>query len=57
MLGEYLYERNGSRLSDGIVDYPHANPTLGEHNETVLVEYLGLTQDEVKSLEESGALD
>lgn len=57
VVGEYLYEHNGSRLSDARVEYPHPNPTLGQHTQMVLTELLGLSAAEVKALEEAGALD
>jgi len=57
VLGEYLYEHNGSRLSASRVAYEHANPTLGEHTESVLTEHLGFGADEVRALQEAGALD
>ena len=57
VLGEYLYEHNGSRLGASRVAYPHANPTLGEHTERVLTEHLGVTADEVRALQDAGALD
>jgi len=57
VLGSCIYERNGFRLSDARSGYTAPTPTLGQHNESVLTELLGLSGDEVKALRESGALE
>jgi benzylsuccinate CoA-transferase BbsF subunit len=50
-LGSLLCEHAGFRLSDSPPDYASAGPTLGEHNDWVLREVLGLPDDEIASLE------
>jgi crotonobetainyl-CoA:carnitine CoA-transferase CaiB-like acyl-CoA transferase len=56
-LGAGLYERNGFRLSDAPSGYTGAGPTLGQDNEWVLGEVLGLGRAEVAALMESGAVE
>jgi crotonobetainyl-CoA:carnitine CoA-transferase CaiB-like acyl-CoA transferase len=56
-LGEGRYERNGFRLSDAPSGYPRPSPLLGEHNERVLADLLGLTPDEIDRYRANGALD
>ena len=55
-LGEGRYERNGIRFSDGASGYWRAGPTLGQDNEWVLADLLGLTSTEIADLHASGAL-
>jgi crotonobetainyl-CoA:carnitine CoA-transferase CaiB-like acyl-CoA transferase len=57
VIGPSLYEHNGFRLSDAPSGYLHASPALGQHTESVLTEMLGLTAEEVRALQEAGALD
>lgn len=57
VVGESLYERNGFRMSDAQSGYPSASPTLGQHNDEVLGEFLGLSEEERARLAEQGALD
>ena len=57
VLGPNVYERNGFRLSDAPGAYPGPSPTLGQHNDRVLGELLGLDADERRRLADSGALD
>jgi benzylsuccinate CoA-transferase BbsF subunit len=45
------------RFGDGGVDIDRHAPLLGEHNEYVLGELLGLSPDEIQALTEAGALD
>ncbi len=56
-LGPGSYERNGFRLSDGDGTYDRPSALLGEHNEMVLSELLGLSLEEIEHLETAGALD
>jgi crotonobetainyl-CoA:carnitine CoA-transferase CaiB-like acyl-CoA transferase len=55
-MGECDYERNGFRLSDAPAGYAHSSPTLGEHNEFVLGEILGLGGAERQRLADDGVL-
>jgi benzylsuccinate CoA-transferase BbsF subunit len=57
VLGESLYERNGFRLSDAATGYPAATPVLGEHNDSVLRELLGLSAAECERLVATGAVE
>jgi crotonobetainyl-CoA:carnitine CoA-transferase CaiB-like acyl-CoA transferase len=56
-MGDGLYERNGFRLSDAPNGYARSGPTLGQDNEWVLGELLGLSPAERKGLEADGVLD
>ena len=56
-LGEGRYERNGFRLSASPSGYDRPGPTIGQDNEWVLGDILGLPADEMARLSESGALD
>jgi len=56
-MGPCGYERNGFRLSDAPAGYERTSPTLGEHNEMVLGEILGLDQAERMRLADSGVLE
>jgi crotonobetainyl-CoA:carnitine CoA-transferase CaiB-like acyl-CoA transferase len=55
-IGDGDYERNGFRLSDGDGGYERSAPTLGQDNDYVLGELLGLSPDELAKLREDGAL-
>jgi crotonobetainyl-CoA:carnitine CoA-transferase CaiB-like acyl-CoA transferase len=56
-LGDGLYERNGFRIDGLPSGYDRAGPTLGEDNEWVLTEVLGLDAGEIAALEDCGALE
>ena len=56
-MGACGYERNGFRLSDAPAGYKRTSPTLGEHNELVLGEILGLGAAEQRRLLEDGVLE
>ena len=56
-MGECEYERNGFRLSDAPAGYERTSPLLGEHNDYVLGEILGLDDTERKRLAEDGVLE
>jgi crotonobetainyl-CoA:carnitine CoA-transferase CaiB-like acyl-CoA transferase len=56
-MGSCLYERNGFRLSDAPAGYDRTSPLLGEHNEMVLGEMLGLDAAERARLQEEGVLE
>jgi crotonobetainyl-CoA:carnitine CoA-transferase CaiB-like acyl-CoA transferase len=49
-MGDGFYERNGFRLSDGAAGYDRAGPTLGQDQEWVLGELLGLAPSEQAAL-------
>jgi crotonobetainyl-CoA:carnitine CoA-transferase CaiB-like acyl-CoA transferase len=55
--GPGLYERNGFRLSDAPSGYEQAGPTLGQDNDWVLADLLGLSTDEQARLREAGAVE
>jgi crotonobetainyl-CoA:carnitine CoA-transferase CaiB-like acyl-CoA transferase len=55
--GPSFYERNGFRLSDAPSGYGRSGPTLGQDNEWVLGEVLGLSADEQEQLRADGALE
>jgi crotonobetainyl-CoA:carnitine CoA-transferase CaiB-like acyl-CoA transferase len=57
ILGDGRYERNGFRLSDAPSGYDRPAPTLGQDNEWVLGEVLGLDRAEIERLTAAGALD
>jgi benzylsuccinate CoA-transferase BbsF subunit len=57
LTGECFYERNGFRLSDAEAGYSRTSPLLGEHNEYVLGEILGVGSAEMKRLSEEGVLE
>ncbi len=57
VLGETLYERNGFRLSAAESGYRDATPVLGQHNDLVLRELLGLSAAECERLVASGAVE
>jgi crotonobetainyl-CoA:carnitine CoA-transferase CaiB-like acyl-CoA transferase len=56
-LGDGAYERNGFRLSDCPGDYRRASPTLGQDNEWVLGQVLGLSSAEQARLADDGVLE
>jgi crotonobetainyl-CoA:carnitine CoA-transferase CaiB-like acyl-CoA transferase len=56
-MGDGLYEHNGFRLSDAPGGYDRSGPTLGQDNDWVLGEVLGLSTDEQEKLRADGALD
>jgi crotonobetainyl-CoA:carnitine CoA-transferase CaiB-like acyl-CoA transferase len=56
-MGECRYERNGFRLSDAPAGYDRTSPLLGEHNEMVLGDILGLDATERARLETDGVLE
>ena len=56
-MGEGNYERTGHRLSDAPAGFSRAGPTLGQDNDRVLGELLGLTTDEQAQLASEGVLD
>jgi crotonobetainyl-CoA:carnitine CoA-transferase CaiB-like acyl-CoA transferase len=55
--GDWLYERTGFRLSDGTGGYERAGPTLGQDDDYVLGELLGLSAAERERLKADGAFD
>jgi len=55
--GVGLYERNGFRLSGASSDYKRAGPTLGQDNDFVLGELLGLSPTEQEKLAADGVFD
>ena len=56
-MGPCCYERNGFRLSDADSGYGRASPLLGENNEWVLGEILGLDAAEQARLSDEGVLE
>jgi crotonobetainyl-CoA:carnitine CoA-transferase CaiB-like acyl-CoA transferase len=56
-MGECGYEHNGFRLSDAPAGFTRSSPTLGEHNEYVLGEVLGLSAAEQARLLDDGVLE
>jgi crotonobetainyl-CoA:carnitine CoA-transferase CaiB-like acyl-CoA transferase len=56
-LGEGAYERNGFRLSDAPSGYGRPGPTIGQDNAAILCGALGLSEDELASLAEQGAVE
>ncbi len=56
-MGDGLYERTGTRVGDIPHGYDRSGPTLGQDNDWVLGDVLGLSPDEQKRLEADGALD
>lgn len=57
LMGECYYERNGFRLSDADAGYVRTSPMLGEHNEMVLGEILGMSSGDIGRLREEGILE
>ena len=56
-LGPGLYERNGFRLAACPGGYDRAGPTLGQDNDWVLCEILGLSDAEIDALRATGAVE
>ena len=56
-LGELQFEHYGLRLSDAEPRLDTPGPNLGEHNDEVLREILGLSPAEIEHLQASGALE
>jgi len=56
-LGDGLYERNGFRLSAAPSGYERPGPTLGQDNDWVLGELLGLSAEEQDRLRADGAVE
>jgi benzylsuccinate CoA-transferase BbsF subunit len=57
VMGPGDYERNGFRLSDTPSGYDRPSPTIGQHNDWMLGDVLGLGADEIAALAADGALD
>jgi crotonobetainyl-CoA:carnitine CoA-transferase CaiB-like acyl-CoA transferase len=56
-LGEGSYERNGFRLSAASGGYGRSSPTLGQDNDYVFGELLGLSAEEREALAAEGVFD
>ena len=56
-MGECGYERNGFRLSDASAGFDRPSAVLGQHNEYVLGEILGLGSAEQRRLADEGVLE
>lgn len=56
-MGDGLYEHNGFRLSDAASGYDRPGPTLGQDQDWVLSEVLGLDPDEQAALAADGVFD
>jgi crotonobetainyl-CoA:carnitine CoA-transferase CaiB-like acyl-CoA transferase len=56
-MGDCLYERNGFRLEKYASGYDRSGPTLGQDNAWVLRDLLGLSDDEITTLEAAGAIE
>jgi benzylsuccinate CoA-transferase BbsF subunit len=56
-LGDGLYERNGFRFSDSPSGYERSGPTLGQDQDWVLRDLLGLAPAEIDALRADGAFD
>jgi len=56
-MGPGLYERNGFRIADAPSGYDRAGPTLGQDNDWVLGELLGLSAEEQERLRADGAVE
>jgi len=57
LMGPGVYERNGFRISDAPSGYHRAGPTLGQDNDWVLGELLGLSAEEQERLRVDGAIE
>jgi benzylsuccinate CoA-transferase BbsF subunit len=55
-LGELAFEHYGLRLSDAPPRLDTPGPNLGEHNDEVLRDMLGLSDEEIERLSRAGAL-
>jgi benzylsuccinate CoA-transferase BbsF subunit len=56
-LGECHYERNGFRLSDAPGGYAGPAPTLGQHTDEILADFLGYSAAEIDALRGSGGVE
>jgi crotonobetainyl-CoA:carnitine CoA-transferase CaiB-like acyl-CoA transferase len=56
-LGELFFEHAGFRLSDSPATIERPAPGLGEHNEAVLADLLGLDPEEIQRLADAGVLE
>jgi len=56
-MGECGYEHNGFRLSDAPAGFTRTSPTLGEHNDSILGEVLGLDSAQRQRLLDDGVLE
>ncbi len=57
VIGDSLYERNGFRLAAFDGGYDRAGPTLGQDNDWVLGDVLGLSKPQIEALRDTGALE
>lgn len=57
VMGPGAYERNGFRLSDAPSGYRRSGPTIGQDNERVLGDLLGLSSWEIDQLVNDGAVE
>jgi crotonobetainyl-CoA:carnitine CoA-transferase CaiB-like acyl-CoA transferase len=57
VLGDCWYQHNGFRLSGAQTHYTQPTPTLGEHNDEVLGELLGLSPHRIDQLRKSGGVE
>jgi crotonobetainyl-CoA:carnitine CoA-transferase CaiB-like acyl-CoA transferase len=57
LMGVTLYEENGFRLSASGGGISGPGPLIGQHNDLVLLDFLGMAPDEVKELAAEGVLD
>ena len=57
VMGPGLYEHNGFRLSDSPAGYSRAGPTIGQDNDWVLGEVLGLSAEAQDELRARGAVE
>ena len=57
VMGPGLYEHNGFRLSDAPAGYDRSGPTLGQDQDWVLGDLLGLDPDERARLTADGVFD
>jgi formyl-CoA transferase len=53
--GKYLTVGNPIKLSDSPADV-RRSPLLGEHNDEILAEVLGLSEEKIRKIKASGAL-
>jgi crotonobetainyl-CoA:carnitine CoA-transferase CaiB-like acyl-CoA transferase len=56
-MGQGAYERNGVRLSEAPGGYEQSGPTLGQDNDWVLGELLGLSPEQQRRLRAEGAVE
>jgi crotonobetainyl-CoA:carnitine CoA-transferase CaiB-like acyl-CoA transferase len=56
-MGAGLYERNGFRIADAPSGYDRAGPTMGQDNDWVLGDLLGLSREEQDRLLAEGAVE